>query len=238
MEELGLSTHYLHRSHDHPTGWVTVTVDASGQPEYVIHRPAAYDFPELSQNDIEVLLSPAPDWIYCGTLQQMSVVAHRLTMTVLEHVPKARRFYDVNLRIGCYTPELVHKLMSHATIVKVNEDEAFEIAKMSGESYIALEDFCRTCAERFGLQGICATRGDQGCAILMGNCYIEAPAYPVQVSDSVGAGDAFSAAFIHGLASGWKPAEVADFANRVGAVVASRPGAVPDWTMQEALSLK
>ena len=72
----------------------------------------------------------------------------------------------------------------------------------------------------------------------MGGQYIEAPGYPVQVVDTVGAGDAFAAAFLHGLGSGWPTPRVADFANRVGALVASRRGAIPDWTISEANALE
>ena len=67
--------------------------------------------------------------------------------------------------------------------------------------------------------------------------FIEAPGYPVHVLDTVGAGDAFAAAFLHGLGKGWPTPAVADFANRVGALVASRRGAIPDWTIAEADAL-
>jgi fructokinase len=55
--------------------------------------------------------------------------------------------------------------------------------------------------------------------------------------DTVGAGDAFAAAFLHGLGSGWPLGKIADFANRVGALIAARPGAVPDWTPEECWAL-
>ncbi len=62
---------------------------------------------------------------------------------------------------------------------------------------------------------------------------MEAAGYPVEVADTVGAGDAFAAAFLHGLINRWDLAEIARFSNRVGALVASRPGAIPDWTPAE-----
>jgi fructokinase len=65
--------------------------------------------------------------------------------------------------------------------------------------------------------------------------YVEAAGPAVDVADSVGAGDAFAAAFMHGLSSDWAVAEIAAFANRVGALVASRDGAIPDWTLEEAV---
>jgi fructokinase len=72
----------------------------------------------------------------------------------------------------------------------------------------------------------------------MGGKYVEASGYPVQVVDTVGAGDAFAAAFLHGLGNRWPTQETADFANRVGALVASRRGAIPDWTISEANALE
>jgi fructokinase len=67
--------------------------------------------------------------------------------------------------------------------------------------------------------------------------YVEARGYKVQVADTVGAGDAFAAAFVHGLQLGWPASEIADFANRVGALVSSRAGGTPAWTVQEADAL-
>jgi fructokinase len=72
----------------------------------------------------------------------------------------------------------------------------------------------------------------------MGGKYVEARGYPVQVVDTVGAGDAFAAGFLYGLGNGWPTLETADFANRVGALVASRRGAIPDWTISEANALE
>jgi fructokinase len=237
MAEIGLSTRYVHLSEDHPTGVVTVTVDSVGQPDYVIHRPAAYDFPQLTQAEMEDLLSPSPTWIYYGTLQQMSRVAHDLTLSLLRSVRNAHRFYDVNLRRGCYTPKLVRELMAQATVLKLNQQEVAEAANMFDGSYSSLENFCRSYAEQFQWEAVCVTRGDQGCAILMDDHYVESPAFRVCATDTVGAGDAFSAAFVHGFSANWDPAQIADFANRVGALVASRPGAIPNWTTREALQL-
>ncbi len=79
MEEVGLSTRFVRRTSDYPTGTVSVTLDAVGNPQYQIHRPAAYDFPALATLDLDALLTPPPQWIYFGTLQQMSAQAHDFT---------------------------------------------------------------------------------------------------------------------------------------------------------------
>ena len=72
---------------------------------------------------------------------------------------------------------------------------------------------------------------------MIGNVFVEATGFKVKVADTIGAGDAFAAAFVHGLGSGWPAKKVADFANRVGALVASRPGALPHWTLDELAGL-
>jgi fructokinase len=238
MAEFGLSSRYLRSSGDYPTGIVTVTLDPSGQPDFTIHRPAAYDFPQLDDAEKESLLSPPPDWIYFGTLLQTSKQAHELTQSLLNSCRSARRFYDVNLRRGCYTPELVRELMTQATVLKLNFQEAVEIARMFDAPFSTLESFCRNYMEMFNFKTICVTRGDQGCAIYMDDRYAKFPGYSVETADTVGAGDAFSAAFVHGFSMKWGPAKIADFANRVGALVASRPGATPRWTIKEALQLR
>ena len=80
---------------------------------------------------------------------------------------------------------------------------------------------------------VAITRGEQGCEVRIGSDRAECPGYPVKVADTVGAGDAFAAAFLHGLGAGWSAARTGDFANRLGALVASRAGAVPEWSPRE-----
>jgi fructokinase len=131
----------------------------------------------------------------------------------------------------------VLELLGRATVVKLNEDEAVALDAMSGRSDRALEEFCRDHAARFGWEGVCITRGEQGCVILLRDQYVEVPGYRVQVADTVGAGDAFAAAFLHGLDSGWPAGEIGDFANRLGALVASHPGGAAPWTRDQLQAL-
>ena len=238
MEEARLSTRFVRRTSHHSTGTVSVTLDAIGNPQYQIHRPAAYDFPTLATLDFEALLAPPPQWIYFGTLQQMSAQAHDFTVRLLAAAPTARRFYDVNLRANSYTPELVRMLAQQAHVLKLNEHELpvlQEIGKISGSS---LEQFCRNCCRAFDLEVICVTRGSKGCALLLGEEFLEAPGFHIKVADTIGAGDAFSAALVHGLTAGWPAPQIATFANRVGALVASHHGGTPKWTVEEAMALQ
>jgi fructokinase len=238
MAEMGLSTRYVRALDTHPTGVVTVELDAAGQPQFTIHHPAAYDAPELADRDVDELLSPKPDWIYFGTLFQMSPQARELTNTLLAAGRGARLFYDVNLRKDSYQGPLVRELMARARVVKLNEEEARVIDTVFGRPARSLEDFCRSYAREFSWESVCVTRGEKGCALLVGEEYVEASGYAVRAQDTVGAGDAFAAAFVHGLGMNWAPREIADFANRVAALVASRPGAIPPWTLEEVRALQ
>jgi fructokinase len=237
MADLGLSAQFVRRVPDYPTGTVTVRLDSVGSPQYVIHRPAAYDFPALGPAEFEALRNPAPAWIYFGTLQQMSAPAHDLLLKVMAAAPAAKCFYDVNLRADCFTPELVRTLTEHAHILKLNEQEIPVLREISRLQCDSLERFCRNCLRTFQLDTVCITLGPKGCALLMADEYLEAPGLSVKMADTIGTGDAFSAALIHGIGAGWTAARTAEFANRIGALVASRPGGTPKWTIAEAMAL-
>lgn len=242
MSRLGLTTEYLHLDKSHATGIVSVALASDGQPKFILHRPAAYDVPQLTAAQFDRLFSRPVDWIYFGTLHQIGPQARQLTKELLDRASGARRFYDVNLRADAYTPALIQELMLRATVVKLNHEEVDALARMfgsrHGSQHRSLEEFCRSYADQYKWEGVCVTRGSLGCTVLLDGQYMEAPGYPIQVVDTVGAGDAFAAAFLHGLGSGWSPREIADFANRVGALVASRRGAIPDWTIAEAKALQ
>src|SRR5205823_14284814 len=177
------------------------------------------------------------DWIYFGTLHQMSRQARELLDKLMATNPHARRFYDVNLRANSYDIPLVDRLLKRSSVVKLNDAEVTTLDSIFGRSTRSSEEFCRAGVEAYAWEAVCVTRGAQGCSLLVGGEYVESDAYPVQVADTVGAGDAFAAAFLHGLNNGWPAARIGDFANRVGALVASRRGGVPNWTAEECRSL-
>jgi fructokinase len=213
--ELGLTTEFIQVAAGRPTGSVSVRLDAEGHPDFTIHRPAAYDCLTLDERQLARLAELRPDWIYFGTLYPMEGHAREVLRSVMDAVPAARRFYDVNLRRSCYTPELVRELLALAAAVKLNDDEAEVFPDLGAAPSVAI------------------TRGEKGCLVRIGNDRAECPGYPVKVADTVGAGDAFAAAFLHGLAAGWSAARTGNFANRLGALVASRAGAVPAWSPAE-----
>jgi fructokinase len=138
------------------------------------------------------------------------------------------------LRTGHWYLPLVLRLSGQASILKLNDAEAETLFEMTrpGEQF-SLEQFSRYWSSTYNIETICITLGDKGCAVYRDNALQIFEGFSVKVADTVGAGDAFAAAFLHGHIQGWPLARQASFANALGALVASRAGATPAWTVEE-----
>jgi fructokinase len=235
-DELGLAGPYLKVVDWMPTGHVTVKLE-DGQPDYVIHRPAAYDAVELSGEDRRALAASRPDWLYYGTLFAHLPEPRAELERLLAALPGTRCFYDINLRKDSWSPALLAELLTYAAVLKINEGEARRVEELFGGPAGGQEAFARWAAAEWRLDGVALTRGEDGCALLLDGAWTECAGVRVELVDAVGAGDAFAAAFLHGLGQGWPPEKIGGFANRVGALVASRPGAIPRWRVEEAWAL-
>jgi fructokinase len=233
---LGLDSQFLQTTERFKTGTASVRLGPREQISFVIERPAAYDAVELAGDRVQQILDWRPDWLYCGTLFPSCAAGKHVLSRLFKVLPQARRFYDLNLRPGSNSLELVGELLLTANVVKLNEEELKFV-----HEFIALpadaEGFCRTGVERYGWDGVCITLGARGCAMWAAGEYVEASGHRVDVADTVGAGDAFAAAFMHGIVSDWPARDIAEFANRLGALVASAPGAIPEWTLQEVMDI-
>jgi fructokinase len=229
---LGLDARMLTWSAKRKTGTASVMLDATGQPAFRIARPAAYDDLRITSAELRILKSLEPSWLYYGTLFPSAREGRVTLETLVEAMPAATRFYDVNLRPGFDSLDLAMELLATANVVKLNESEAAAIGRYLGFPSGA-ESFCRSGAERFGWHAACVTLGECGCAMFDGMEFVRANAEKVAVADTVGAGDAFAAAFVYGLTKGWPASRIAPFANRIGALVASRAGAIPDWSIAD-----
>ncbi len=235
LQKWQLSTEFVQVLDSRDTGTAQVELDSEGKPTFRIVRPAAYDFVTLTAEHLQSISELKPDWIYFGTLYHMSSQALESTLKLLQTVRSARHFYDVNLREGNWTLALVEQLSSHADVIKLSDSEAEFLDGLlnAGGQEGSVEYLCRRWKDRYGCEIVCVTLGERGCAIREGDQYCESPGYKVQVADSVGAGDAFAAAFLHGLEQHWDTRRLGCFANSVGALVASRAGATPEWNISE-----
>ena len=234
---LGIDTSLLQTCSVYPTGTAEVRLDSAGAAEFAIRRPAAYDAIELSPREIARLRDHGPAWCYFGTLYPSMPQGRQILDRLLGALDGALRFLDLNLRPGSDSPELVSALLAGADVVKLSEDELERVRRLAGLPP-GVEAFCHAATERFGWRAVSVTLGARGCALLAAGQYVEAPGESVVVADTVGAGDAFAAAFLHGLCRDWSADRIAAFANSLAAGVASRHGSLPDWTDDEAARLK
>ncbi|MCJ7626241.1 MAG: carbohydrate kinase [Anaerolineaceae bacterium] len=217
---------------DYPTGRVDVTVSAQGQPDYVIHEHVAFDHIAMDEPTIEAIVAQAYDVFCFGTLVQRCEASRSSLVHLLERLRSTpcRIFCDVNLRQHYYHPSVLEFCLDACHILKLNEDEVAVLGQMFfHKTFSALEEVCSALAHAKDIDIILVTLGPRGAGLFAQGTFYRVPGLSVQVADTVGAGDAFSAKFLsHYLNSGDLMGAI-ERANALGAYVASRPGALPQY---------
>jgi fructokinase len=216
----------------HETGRVTVAFH-DGQPSYTIHQPAAWDF--LEPTDDWVRLAERADAICFGSLAQRSHESRQtIQALVVETSAACVRVFDVNLRTPFYSAEVIQESLELASVMKMNDAEVPLVLELVGLPWIGgpEPDRLRLGAERLlaefpALDLVAITRGGQGSLLVKRGEWHEHPGIPVKVADTIGAGDAFTAAMTHYLLRGANLAKLNEAGNRWGGWVASQPGAMP-----------
>lgn len=226
LKSSGLDTSYLQLDQIYRTGTVLVRVDSKGQPEYKISEDAAWDHLAWTEPWQELALSA--DAVCFGSLAQRSEPARSTIRQFLESVRvDAARIFDVNLRQSFYSGEVLRVALLHANIMKVNHEELPRIIELFGEKVGEEREGAKWLADEFGLKLVCVTRGHRGSLLLGNGVFDEHPGFTVKVADTVGAGDAFTAALAHHWLRRTPLKEMNLAANRMGAWVASQEGAMP-----------
>ena len=232
VDELGVDTTFISVARDLPTGTVAVTPDPVEGHRFTIGSPAAYESIGDADTLVTRLLDLVPEALVYGTLAQRSPAVRELTHRVATEIRPVNRLYDVNLRDGSWTGDLVLDLLRDATVVKLNGDEAVVLAGLLGSAATG-RALAAALAARYGIERLCITRGAAGATLLVRGHEYMVEGIEVDVADTVGAGDAFAAGLLHGLLTDMPPDETLRFANRLGALVASRAGALPVWSATE-----
>ncbi len=238
LAKLGVGTALIQADPVHPTGTVQVEVDLAGQPRFEIAEGVAWDFLEWTPAWQHV--ATQSDAICFGSLAQRAPASRA---TIRQFLGTARedavRIFDVNLRQQFHSKEILAESMKLADIVKLNHEELPRIMRMFGLQHrdeIASAD---SLAQLHGLKLICVTRGCRGSLLINHHRLDEHPGYRIRIGDAIGAGDAFTAALVNEYLQGAPLARMNETANRMGAWVASRVGAMPaprDGGIQEELS--
>ena len=212
----------------YPTGTVQVEIDQAGIPQYDIKANVAWDnipytasLKELAENTRA----------FCfGSLAQRNVVSRETIYSYLDAMPQTDEtlvVFDVNLRQGFYSKEILCSSMQRCNILKINDEELVTVSRMFGYPGIDLQDKCWILLGKYNLKMLILTCGINGSYVFTPGRVSYQPTPKVEVADTVGAGDSFTAAFIASILRGKSVAEAHQVAVSTSAFVCTKNGAMP-----------
>lgn len=221
----GVALSYI-QVNDRPTSRVMVTVDADGIPQYEIIRDVAWDAIRCTSAELDLMKGASA--VCWGSLAQRSALSRESIMAMLEAAPDScLKVFDINIRQHFYDKEAIEESLKHADVLKLNEDELPVVCSLFGIKGGSASDLIAEIISRFALKYVVYTCGSafsevHGEAGLL--THIDTPA--VEVADTVGAGDSFTAVFISSLLGGKTVARAHALAVRVAAFVCTKEGAI------------
>ena len=212
----------------YPTGTVQVEIDQAGIPQYDIKENVAWDNIPFTENLEELAKNTRA--LCFGSLAQRNVVSRNTINAFLENMPKDEDtlvVFDVNLRQGFYTKEILTNSMNQCNILKINDEELVTVSRMFGYPGIDLQDKCWILLGKYNLKMLILTCGINGSYVFTPGNVSFLPTPKVEVADTVGAGDSFTAAFIASILKGLSVQEAHRKAVETSAYVCTQIGAMP-----------
>jgi fructokinase len=226
-----LDVHHLNyqiETVDYPTGTVQVSLDANGIPAYDIKEGAAWDnmpftpaLEEKAKNCTAVCF---------GSLAQRNEVSRNTIHRFLDTMPNEEgryKVFDINLRQGFFTMEIITESIKRCNILKINDEELITISRLFGYPGIDLQNKCWLLLGKYNLKMLILTCGVNGSYVFTPGevSFIDTP--KVEVADTVGAGDSFTGAFVASILRGKSVREAHELAVKVSAYVCTQNGAMP-----------
>lgn len=207
-----------------PTGTVQVSLDAKGVPSYTIMEDVAWD--NIPFTPQMAALASRADAVCFGSLVQRGNSRDSVLRFLRAMRPEALRVFDINLRQHYYSKEVIDESLQLSDILKINDEEIRIVADLFG---LGGDDTaaCRALIERYGLKLVILTRGADGSEVITADEAIPQAVGQVEVVDTVGAGDSFTAAFVVAYLRGDSLADAQRLANETAAYVCSCKGAMP-----------
>ena len=210
---------------DKPTGTVQVELDDRGVPAYNIMEDVAWDnipfTPEMEE------LAKRADAVCFGSLVQRMNSRPSVMRFIRAMRPDALKVFDINLRQHYYSCEVLEESFMLADILKINDEEIRIVAGMLGLSDDAVTA-CRELIGNYGLRLVILTKGPEGSEVITADKVIPQGVDDVEIVDTVGAGDSFTAAFTVAYLRGDTLAEAQRLASATASYVCSRKGAMPE----------
>ena len=229
LAENGLTNHLIQRN-DYPTGVVNIKLSENHDASYEIVFPSAWDHIQKPG------VLPEFDVLVFGSLCCRHHTSYNTLLSLLE--TNSLKVFDVNFRPPFVDQRIVEQLLRKADIVKMNREELLEIAGWTEINSTELEDLANSVLQKYEIKLLCVTLGLDGAFLQQDDLKIYQPSFEVVTADTVGAGDAFLAGFIHHYISHKPLKEALQFACRLGAYVASKKGANPFFPLMRYEILK
>ncbi len=217
MQQWGLDTSSVQIDHQHQTGRVDIEL-IDDEPHYTITPDCAYDFIDAAA----INHSDAGGILYHGSLALRNTTT-RKAFEKLATNPDLSIFLDVNLRAPWYKPEELINWLTQARWAKLNQHELHQLGFASGD----MQQDMAQCQDKHALELLIVTRGEAGAIVRNqdGELHSVTPPVSQQFVDTVGAGDAFTAVFLHGLISNWPLTRTLDAAQQFASAVVGLRGA-------------
>ncbi|WP_300812602.1 carbohydrate kinase [uncultured Bacteroides sp.] len=212
----------------YPTGTVQVELDAEGVPCYDIKEGVAWD--NIPYTQALEGLARQTRAVCFGSLAQRSIVSRQTIHRFLDAMPAdadTLKIFDINLRQSFYTKEILCESFRRCNILKINDEELVTVSRMFGYPGIDLQDKCWILLAKYDLKMLILTCGVNGSYVFTPGhiSFVETP--KVQVADTVGAGDSFTASFVAATLKGLSVADAHRLAVDTSAYVCTQQGAMP-----------
>jgi fructokinase len=228
LQQNQVSLEYIQTDDLHETGVVNATFRPNNEVLYDIVFPVAWDYIEWMPS-LQTLVEESTFFVY-GSLCARDETSRKTLFKLREAASK--RVVDINLRPPHFNAELLDDLLQNADIVKLNDHE-LDFITQSHHSKSVIEDKIRFLQDKFSIPIVIVTRGGSGAILCNEGELYKHGGFKVTVCDTVGSGDAFLAAFIYKSLQGVPPYEQLQYANAVGAFIASNQGACPEYGQEQ-----
>jgi fructokinase len=228
LQQNQVSLEYIQTDDLHETGVVNATFRPNNEVLYDIVFPVAWDYIEWMPS-LQTLVEGSTFFVF-GSLCARDETSRKTLFKLREAATK--RVVDINLRPPHFNAELLDDLLQNADIVKLNDHE-LDFITQSHHSKSVIEDKIRFLQDKFSIPIVIVTRGGSGAILCNEGELYKHGGFKVTVCDTVGSGDAFLAAFIYKSLQGVPPSEQLQYANAVGAFIASNQGACPEYGQEQ-----
>lgn len=225
LRGLGLDDGLIQEDAAHPTGTVSVELDG-GQPRYTIHEGVAWDF--LATEDRLDAALAGVNVLCFGTLMQRHAASRAAVQRLVRLASgQALVVCDINLRQEYFSAEVLDTSLTLSRWAKLNDGELVTLQKLFGLKGSGEDELVTALRRRFGLELVALTRGERGCLVQTDDEEVSVSGVKVDVVDTVGAGDAFTAGLVCAVLEGAEIGDAAARANHLAARVAASRGGTP-----------